>query len=188
MERLQAEVTDLTQRRSNVLAQMEELTPSGDDDVDRDLRDQLRRRYSDLARDAKAKSQQLDTLLAAAPEADNDDPSVLEQLPVVTGADLADLPEALLRALYESFQLQVRYHHDKHAVTLRVTVRDDRIPAMRDAIEQATNPPPPEHGNPGDAGCSHVLSTPNGIRTRVATLRGWCPRPLDDGGQSSGKA
>src|SRR5262249_53737641 len=24
-------------------------------------------------------------------------------------------------------------------------------------------------------------SSPNGIRTRVATLRGWCPRPLDDG-------
>ena len=23
--------------------------------------------------------------------------------------------------------------------------------------------------------------TPNGIRTRAATLRGWCPRPLDDG-------
>ena len=25
------------------------------------------------------------------------------------------------------------------------------------------------------------LSSPNGIRTRVSTLRGWCPRPLDDG-------
>ena len=24
--------------------------------------------------------------------------------------------------------------------------------------------------------------TPNGIRTRVATLKGWCPGPLDDGG------
>src|SRR5207342_156479 len=25
--------------------------------------------------------------------------------------------------------------------------------------------------------------TPNGIRTRVSTLRGWCPRPLDDGSE-----
>ena len=25
------------------------------------------------------------------------------------------------------------------------------------------------------------LGSPNGIRTRAATLRGWCPRPLDDG-------
>ena len=26
------------------------------------------------------------------------------------------------------------------------------------------------------------VGTPNGIRTRAATLKGWCPRPLDDGG------
>jgi hypothetical protein len=26
-----------------------------------------------------------------------------------------------------------------------------------------------------------AMSSPNGIRTRVSTLRGWCPRPLDDG-------
>jgi hypothetical protein len=29
-----------------------------------------------------------------------------------------------------------------------------------------------------------VFCTPNGIRTRAATLKGWCPRPLDDGGRS----
>src|SRR5687768_14529747 len=28
---------------------------------------------------------------------------------------------------------------------------------------------------------SRPKSSPNGIRTRAATLRGWCPRPLDDG-------
>ncbi len=27
------------------------------------------------------------------------------------------------------------------------------------------------------------LSTPNGIRTRATTLKGWRPRPLDDGGK-----
>src|ERR1700728_1404668 len=27
------------------------------------------------------------------------------------------------------------------------------------------------------------LCSPNGIRTRVATLRGWCPWPLDDGAE-----
>ena len=29
---------------------------------------------------------------------------------------------------------------------------------------------------------STTRGTPNGIRTRAATLKGWCPRPLDDGG------
>ena len=28
----------------------------------------------------------------------------------------------------------------------------------------------------------YYFRTPNGIRTRAATLKGWCPRPLDDGG------
>ena len=31
------------------------------------------------------------------------------------------------------------------------------------------------------------VSTPNGIRTRAATLRGWCPGPLDDGGQGGSR-
>ena len=36
-----------------------------------------------------------------------------------------------------------------------------------------------------------LAGSPNGVRTRVSTLRGWCPRPLDDGAereQSSRKA
>jgi hypothetical protein len=32
----------------------------------------------------------------------------------------------------------------------------------------------------GVLACS-FLGSPNGVRTRVSTLRGWCPRPLDDG-------
>ena len=30
-------------------------------------------------------------------------------------------------------------------------------------------------------GSGALCCSPNGIRTRAATLRGWCPRPLDDG-------
>ena len=36
-------------------------------------------------------------------------------------------------------------------------------------------------GHLDDIGDAETLSSPNGIRTRAATLRGWCPRPLDDG-------
>ena len=35
---------------------------------------------------------------------------------------------------------------------------------------------------PDSAFAETDLRTPNGIRTRAATLKGWCPRPLDDGG------
>ena len=29
------------------------------------------------------------------------------------------------------------------------------------------------------------LRSPNGVRTRASTLRGWCPRPLDDGAKQT---
>jgi len=50
---------------------------------------------------------------------------------------------------------------------------------------------PPDHRTPTCYASRGVLSDrrpaglsrggPNGIRTRVSTLRGWCPGPLDDG-------
>ena len=33
---------------------------------------------------------------------------------------------------------------------------------------------------PGRASDLVLLGSPYGIRTRAATLRGWCPRPLDE--------
>src|SRR5690606_34551889 len=44
-----------------------------------------------------------------------------------------------------------------------------------------SSPSPETPETPAEAEVSEC--TPNGIRTRAATLRGWCPRPLDDGGQ-----
>ena len=35
-----------------------------------------------------------------------------------------------------------------------------------------------------DALTRTFVSTPNGIRTRAAALKGRCPRPLDDGGET----
>jgi hypothetical protein len=41
----------------------------------------------------------------------------------------------------------------------------------------STSPPPLRHA----ADLRVLACSPNGIRTRASTLRGWCPRPLDDG-------
>ena len=43
---------------------------------------------------------------------------------------------------------------------------------------------PRRDGLSDDTTCTFPGS-PNGIRTRAATLRGWCPWPLDDGAQLS---
>ena len=46
-----------------------------------------------------------------------------------------------------------------------------RVNAKRTVTQVVTGAPP----------TAEIPGSPNGVRTRVSTLRGWCPRPLDDG-------
>lgn len=165
--RLRAELADLAKRRRNVLTQMEEYEPTGDDEIDHECRAELRHRHADLARQHKLKTEQLAALATPTPEPD-DDPTLLDSLPVVTGADLTAVPEELLRDLYESFNLEVRYQPDDHAVTIRVTVRDDRLPAIHTTLDQATSPTQPPQPQkqpmrPALPGRTDVLGTPNRV-------------------------
>ena len=52
-------------------------------------------------------------------------------------------------------------------------------------LRVSTLSPPSASGDNSSLRCQVpfdlLFCSPNGIRTRVATLRGWCPRPLDDG-------
>src|SRR5579859_7013094 len=55
---------------------------------------------------------------------------------------------------------------------------------------RGSHPTPHERENPGFAGVFYgvrvkLASDPDGIRTRVAALKGPCPRPLDDGAKRS---
>jgi hypothetical protein len=134
--RLEAELADLDKRRQNVLTQIEEYEPTGDEDIDRDFRAQLRRRYTDLAQQHKTKVQQLagqTTTPASTPE---DDPTVLDDLPI-SALSLTDVPEELLRDLYDSFNLELRYQPEPRTITVRVTARQDRVPQIRAALDRA---------------------------------------------------
>jgi site-specific DNA recombinase len=58
--------------------------------------------------------------------------------------------------------------------------------ALQNIVTHTTHRRPRKPGttNPGPSGPGfeyRPIGSPNGIRTRVSTLRGWCPRPLDDG-------
>ena len=158
----EGEIADLAKRRRNILDQIEEYEPSGDDDLDRTCRTDLRERLAEIVRRTNAKTSQLASLAAPTQQA-GDDPTILDQLPPTT-IDLAAVPEDLRRSLYDSFNLELRYHGPERAVTIRVTVRHDRVPDIRAAIEQADTGPPPggTHG-----GRSLVLGARGGVRTRT---------------------
>ena len=52
--------------------------------------------------------------------------------------DLAALPEAHLRRLFDAFQLELRYHRRRHELTIRATVRADMVEPLRAAVRQTT--------------------------------------------------
>lgn len=95
-------------------------------------------------------------LAAPAPEPDDDPPRAV---PVVSGADLTAVPEELLRDLYESFNLEVRYQPDNQAVTIRVTVRQDRLPSIHTPSTGPPVPPNPQRPTTNRSGTGRPWRT-----------------------------
>jgi hypothetical protein len=89
--RLQGELADLDRRCQNVLDQIEEYEPTGDDDIDREFRLEFRHRYTDLSQLHKTKANQLTSLAMPTPLG-QDYPSLLDDLPLAA-LSLADVPE-----------------------------------------------------------------------------------------------
>ncbi len=102
-------IREIERQQSNVVTEFREYRPSGQEEIDRQWRDQLRRSFADLAAERAALVAQLESLVEEETSGTADE-GILERLPLFE-ADLSGLPEELERQLYESFRLQIRYHH-----------------------------------------------------------------------------
>jgi hypothetical protein len=60
---------------------------------------------------------------------------LLELLPLLTSERLGAAPEPLLRALFERFQLQVRYHKPQNRATVRVALSDDSLDGLLTSVQ-----------------------------------------------------
>jgi hypothetical protein len=74
-------------------------------------------------------------VLARRPDADEQAVDLLELLPLLTPERLAAAPEPLLRALFERFQLQVRYHKPQNRATVRVALSDDSLDGLLASVD-----------------------------------------------------
>jgi hypothetical protein len=70
------------------------------------------------------------SVLGQRPDADEQAVDLLELLPLLTPEQLATAPEPLLRALFERFQLQIRYHKPQNRATIRVALSDDSLDGL----------------------------------------------------------
>ena len=89
-------------------------------------------------------------------DADPASPDLLDQLPV-SDMDLSPAPEHVLRRMFESFRLQVRYDKVASWATCRVAIREEALEQLltdSSALFAAqTNDP--------DGGCSLLVGAPN---------------------------
>jgi hypothetical protein len=157
-----------------------------DPEEDRSFRDAIRTEHGALERRRQTLRGQLTNLGSRTTDHVPGDPALLDALPQL---DLrVDLqPETLQRQLYESFGLELRYSRPREEIALRVMITRDRLDDLRDAARSLgadngtrVKPEMPMRDGPD---CTHVLGTPDRIRTGATALKGRRPGPLDDGGR-----
>ena len=118
MKELTAEVADLERRLTRQLINLEadDLTPS--------LRRRINGRVSELEDAIVERNQRLSALAEQAatetPSLDDVAP-LLDRIPVLA-ENLADMPQAELRALFDRLQLEVAYHPAESALDVSITL------------------------------------------------------------------
>lgn len=106
----------------------------------------------------------------AEPEEDQD---LLKELPrLATG--LASVEENLQRKLFDAFTLELRYRVKTHEELIRITVKEDNLPAIKALTNAIADPP--EGGSAIQDG-SLVLCAPCRIRTCAPGSGGRCSIP-----------
>ncbi len=175
---LETKIKELERQQTNVINELQTYRSTGDDDIDQQWRAQLRATFADLATQRRVAQSQL-TAVTHPPTPATEDPTLLDQLPVVE-LDLAALPEDLQRQLFDAFQLQIWYHHPSRRVGLRVTINADtgrRLAAFpgNDAHDQHRPRPPapattarPTATTTGQDGFSLALCAPGRSQNRPA--------------------
>ena len=147
-------------------------TPELDDDTDGVTFRRIRERMDELENERLRKLKDLDALRGEESDADPASPDPLDQLPV-SDVSLSSAPEHVLRRMFESFRLQVRYDKIASWATCRVAIREealDQLLAHSSALLAAQR-------NDPDGGRSLLVGAPGRIRTCAPRSGGACSIP-----------
>jgi site-specific DNA recombinase len=93
---LRAKIRDLERQQANVVKELREYQPTGDEDIDQQWRGQLRESFAEIAARRKDLNAQLAELTARPDAPTKGDPRLLDRLPIIQ-ADLGRLPEDIER-------------------------------------------------------------------------------------------
>jgi len=133
---LRKQLDQLGRTQTNLMAQLKQYEPTGDDDIDTQWRISLQRRFAEIATERRSTNERLGALDKQEHNQGSGNPALLDLLP--QGAiNLTLLSEEEHRELYDAFHLQVRYDRTKHQVTLRVTIYAEAVSALSERIQAA---------------------------------------------------
>jgi site-specific DNA recombinase len=138
-----------------------------DDDPEGILFRRVRERLSELEHERLLKIKELEPLEAEQLESVPGAVELLDELPI--GEDLlASAPDDVLRQLFQTFRLEVRFDKPSHRANCRVTIDEDSVAVLgSDSDKHSVSP----------GWCTDVGSAPGRIRTCAPRSGGACSIP-----------
>jgi len=97
------------------------------------FRQRIRDRYRELDAERATLNTRLADLEATQPVVDNDDPAILDTLPIITGPVLANLPDTLFAHLADAFRVSIRIDTPTSA-HMQLTITGESADTVRQTI------------------------------------------------------
>jgi len=151
-EAIRRKLTKIDTAENALITELE--TPA--DPAAQALRQRIRARFTELYGQRTTLETDLAALEAAAPAAQADDPTLLDELPHL-GDILTSAPAGLTERLLAAFDIQAVYNGDKHQATIHATITNVTPQTIRDLLADPRadhNTPLPSE--PGTATQHHV--------------------------------
>lgn len=162
---LRQAIAAIENRQSRLIQVLAEGTVTDDAEAlldpaaEKEFRDGVRKEHAKLGAQRKALSAQLAGTNDTASRPAQNDPRLLEALPLIN-VDLTRVPEEKQRELYDAFNLEVHYSRPTEEITLRVTIPGhmvDELAAITRKLDQ---------GNKKSGASTQVLAPDHGTRDR----------------------
>ena len=155
---LAGEIAALQRRQTNLITELEQFEPSGDDDFDQAWRSGIQDRFRTILADLRKKKDLLAELTEQSQTQPQTNPALLDAIPQ-TSLAVGRLPEGQQRRLFDAFHLELRYDDRTNELDLRVTITGDTATLLSATVQAILDSP---YGTPDPV--ADPLCAPSGSR------------------------
>jgi site-specific DNA recombinase len=170
---LTREIAALQRRQTNLITELEQFEPSGDDSFDQAWRSGIQERFRTILADLRKKTNLLTELTEQGQPERATDPALLEAIPT-TNLAVSRLPEEQRRRLFDAFHLELRYDDRTNELDLRVTITGETADLLsatvREIVANPSRAPSGSHSAAQPEAEDHVVDlrgARGGSRTRT---------------------